>query len=260
MKNITLKQLQERLLTIAASVDQICQKNNIPLYMTVGTMLGAVRHKGFIPWDDDMDFAVPYQYFPLLKKLLRQELPDNLRLISYEDSGSYISPWIKVEDKESIVIDKCLDLPIDQMPGLTIDIFPLVKCCKCSKNNRILNKISLNILILRHLKSRGIFKSLVTKRLNHVFLNTRITICSRIMKLCDQIVEGNYYINPVDPVYKDKYFPIQWFQPQTRFEFENKKFVGVAEYDKYLTEVYHNYMQLPPEDKRRVHVDSVFIK
>lgn len=262
MTPISLKQLQERLLSMATIVDQICQNNNIPLYMTVGTMLGAIRHKGFIPWDDDIDFAIPYQYYPLLKKVLKQDLPSNLRLLSFEDSRSYKSPWIKVEDTESLVIDKCLDLPDDQMPGLTIDIFPLVNCSKCSHNFRRVKRIQHLILLLRFLftKPEGRIRICAVRVIQFLFPHLFQFICSSIMRLCNGLKEGDYYINPVDPVYKNRFFPVKWFSPLTRYKFENASFYGIADYDNYLTEIYHDYMKLPPEDQRRTHLNNVYIK
>ena len=82
------------MLYIATIVDELCEKHGIPLYMISGTMLGAVRHKGFIPWDDDMDFAVPYQYYPELISMLNKELPEGLRCLTYDKSEIYQIPWI----------------------------------------------------------------------------------------------------------------------------------------------------------------------
>ena len=63
MEKIGIKEIQQHLLGIAKEFDRICTKHNIPYFMLYGTMLGAVRHKGFIPWDDDMDFGVPIEYY-----------------------------------------------------------------------------------------------------------------------------------------------------------------------------------------------------
>ena len=94
MKQLDIKGVQQRLLYIATIVDELCEKHGIPLYMISGTMLGAVRHKGFIPWDDDMDFAVPYQYYPELISMLNKELPEGLRCLTYDKSEIYQIPWI----------------------------------------------------------------------------------------------------------------------------------------------------------------------
>ena len=75
MKKMTLDEIHLTLLDIAKEFDRICVKHNIPYYMIGGTMLGAVRHKGFIPWDDDMDFGVPVEYYEELQRILDKELP-----------------------------------------------------------------------------------------------------------------------------------------------------------------------------------------
>ena len=69
-----VEEIHHILLNIAAAFHQICIKHDIPYCMLGGTMLGAVRHKGFIPWDDDMDFAVPREYYEKIIELLEQEL------------------------------------------------------------------------------------------------------------------------------------------------------------------------------------------
>ena len=130
MEKLGINAVQQRLFAIATTVDTICKKHGIPIYMILGTLLGAVRHKGFIPWDDDMDFAVPYQYYPELISILNKELPDGMRCLTYDKSESYQIPWIKIEDTTTKVMDKALNVGEDKMPGLNIDIFPLVSCQK----------------------------------------------------------------------------------------------------------------------------------
>ena len=80
------------------------------------------------------------------------------------------------------------------------------------------------------------------------------------MKLMGGIKTGNYYTIPVDPNYYGRYFPKEWFFPLTKYKFEECEFYGVADYESYLTNIYRDYMQLPPEEKRRVHCDNVYIK
>ena len=80
MKNLSGVELHSVLLEIGKAFHNICGKNNIPYFMLGGTMLGAVRHKGIIPWDDDMDFGVPREYFDKLKKALCEELPSNMEI------------------------------------------------------------------------------------------------------------------------------------------------------------------------------------
>lgn len=264
MEKLEINQVHRRLLDIATVVDGICQKHGIPLFMISGTMLGAIRHNGFIPWDDDMDFAVPYASFHSLIEIFSNELPENLRCLAFGDSETYKSPWIKIEDKTTLVKDHSLDLPEQKMPGLTIDIFPLVSCKK-GECEDIVSRIQKLITI--HKIAYGVAPGSkysvknVSKHIFRFFLPlSQTSINSRIIELMNQIESGGDYIIPVDPNYYNRFFPSEWFSPLTKFPFENVDFYGPAEFDKYLTEVYHDYMILPPEEKRRVHCDNVFLR
>ena len=85
MKLLEIKETQACLLNIAKEFDRICTKHNIPYYMIFGTMIGAIRHKGFIPWDDDMDFGVPIEYYKQLEAILEIELPYPYRCCNYKN-------------------------------------------------------------------------------------------------------------------------------------------------------------------------------
>lgn len=265
MLRLDLIQVQDRLLQIAVTVDEICERHHIPMYMIAGTMLGAIRHKGFIPWDDDMDFAIPYEHYEELKRILNSELPVNLRCVSYDMSDNYKVPWLKVEDISTLNVDLSLDLPKEKMPGLTIDIFPLVRCNK-STCIPIVKKIQRLMSTQRLLFSKPMgkmvkIKSLVKCLFKSFFSYDSTRINDRIISLMNSISPDNYCIIPVDPNYHNRFFPIEWFLPLKKYPFNDAhEFYGVIDYDKYLTSVYRDYMKLPPEEKRRVHCDSVYLK
>lgn len=264
MKKLSLHQVQQRLLDIAVSVDTICHKYDIPFFMTVGTMLGAIRHKGFIPWDDDMDFTVPFQDYERLIKALKSDLPENLRCITFDNSNSYKLPWIKIEDCDTIAFDNSLNIPNECFPGITIDIFPLVSCQK-GKCFILVKKIQLLLTIKRVAYDRSSPNNNIWKSAAKWFVR-KITpfppeiICQKIFHLMNSFKSGEYYINPVDPVYLNRFFPKNWFYPLKKYSFENKEFYGIRDYDSYLTLIYNNYMQLPPEEKRRIHCDNIFLR
>ena len=79
------------------------------------------------------------------------------------------------------------------------------------------------------------------------------------MELMDKMKPGDFCVIPVDPNYYNRYFPSKWFVPQMKYRFEDCEFDGPIDYDGYLTEGYHNYLQLPPEKKRRTHIKRVYL-
>ena len=261
MQQLNIDVVHERLLKIAEAVNYICENNNIPLYMISGTMLGAVRHKGFIPWDDDMDFAVPYNNYRELITVLNKELPKQYHCITYDNSQSYKIPWIKIEDADTLVIDNTLPLSNDEMPGLTIDIFPLVRCNK-EESIFVVRKIQKWIKLKRTIYSlnKNKARNVLKKFIRIAFPLSPNMINDIIMNLTDSIKQGGYYIIPMDPNYSNKFFPIHWFEPLSKYDFENTSFYGAADYDNYLKELYKDYMVLPPEERRRIHCENIFLR
>ena len=264
MEKLETRAIQQRLFAMATTVDSICHKHGIPIYMILGTLLGAVRHKGFIPWDDDMDFAVPYQYYQELISVLNKELPDGMRLLTYDKSESYQVPWIKIEDTATKIMDKALNVGEDKMPGLNIDIFPLVSCQKENSLHTI-RKIQRWIRVkgMVYDKAYGtasMVKNGLKRVMAAVFPVSPKGISDRIMRLTDTIVPGDFYVIPMEPNYRIHYFPRIWFEPLTRYDFEDGSFYGIAQYDSYLKMIYNNYMELPPENKRRTHLFDAYMR
>ena len=263
MKELDLSGIHERLIDMAYMIDKICARHKIPLYMISGTMLGAIRHQGFIPWDDDMDFAVPFEHYFNLIDILNRELPKKYKCLTFNDSKTYLTSWIKIEDTETIFNDRYLDVSFEDMPGLTIDIFPLTSCNKQS-SLRIMKRIHhlmqmVNIIIvLKNIKNKWmvVFKQSIKQFLSFCAK----CMLRKINKLMKEIQPGAHYIIPTDPNYHYKYFPMEWFHPETKYKFIDNDFTGVTNYDCYLTELYKDYMKLPPADKRRVHSRNVFLK
>ena len=119
-----LKIIHEILLKIAESFHQVCENNKIQYYMLGGTMLGAIRHKGFIPWDDDMDFGVMAEDWPKLIEALNKDLPQYYRIRDIKNTKGISNPSIKIEDVRTIIRESDKAGESDVI-GINIDIFPL---------------------------------------------------------------------------------------------------------------------------------------
>lgn len=140
MERIGIEEVHNRVLAIAKEFDRICTFHGIPYYMIGGTMLGAIRHKGFIPWDDDMDFGVPIEHYQELIDILEKELAYPYRCCTYKNHPAVLFNYFKIEDLSTCIDDVAIDLPLHQKLGLNIDIFPLNTCTIGGKAEKTVRK------------------------------------------------------------------------------------------------------------------------
>ncbi len=120
-----LRQMQLRMLDILTEVDTICRRHNIPYWLSSGTLIGAFRHNGYIPWDDDLDIEMRRNDYLRLLPLLREELPDHLALQTMDDDPNYFFFFAKVRDRRSYIEEDNNYDRIWKERGLFIDIFPM---------------------------------------------------------------------------------------------------------------------------------------
>lgn len=262
MEKINLKQSQGLLLEIAKVVDDICDRHNIPFFMVGGTMLGAVRHKGFIPWDDDMDFGVTYDHYFELIEILKKELPERYRCLYYEDDSPVNSFFFKVEDANTLIDDPCIDLPLEKKIGLSIDIFPIVSCAE--ENGVVITEKVQNILKkgkMRVVPQNASWHKKFAKKVLIFFMGgNNLREKRKVKKLLDSIPAGDRYCNVSSPQFWRVIWPKATFDELDQYPFENTFFIGPKDYDAYLSRCYKNYMELPPENKRRAHLLSTYLK
>ena len=138
MRKIDIEECHQILLQIAVAIDEVCTKHSIPYYMIGGTMLGAVRHGGFIPWDDDFDIAIDRRYYePFLEKA-REELPEYLSVSTYSDSNGIFFGFAKIQDSRTLAIEPTYRVDEKDRNGINIDIFPLDSCSEHPKGYSII--------------------------------------------------------------------------------------------------------------------------
>lgn len=120
-----LRRMQMVMLDILSEVDAICRRHDIPYWLSSGTLIGAWRHNGFIPWDDDLDIEMRREDYLRLLPLLREELPDHLALQTMDDDDNYFFFFAKVRDRRSYIEEENNYDRIWKERGLFIDIFPM---------------------------------------------------------------------------------------------------------------------------------------
>lgn len=244
--------LHERVLEIGIIFHNILDRHSIPYYMLGGTMLGAIRHKGFIPWDDDMDFGIPRAYYNDALLALENELPTRYRLLR-STSGQTLYDCTKIEDTATEIEEGSTE----KGRGVFVDIFPLDygngKWGITSRNWWIRSFMALN-------NFKGNWPQCVKLKIVAVFV--RLFPCNFFLSLSHRILSsgGDHIINYGGYWGAKEVVDKEIFGNPQLYDFEGYMFNGVENPDKYLQKLYGNYMELPPEEKRHSHILSFKIK
>ena len=259
MKELTISEIHEVLLNMAKEFDNVCQKHEIPYYMLGGTMLGAIRHKGFIPWDDDMDFGVPREYYKKLYDILNKELPKQYKCCSFENSSYVFYPYYKIEDRTTRLDSAQLGGSIEDKIGVNIDIFPLDACQK--GEDAIKSVIRLNDIygrIYTQSASKSIKKNLIKKIIRLIIPISQKKMYSIIENKIKRIPSGGYWANLFGHWEEKEIVPKGWYGERKYYTFESIKLCGIENYESYLTQLYGDYMKFPPEKNRIPHGDKAY--
>jgi lipopolysaccharide cholinephosphotransferase len=260
MRKLGIEEVHNVLLGIAVEFDKICQRHGIPYYMLGGTMLGAVRHKGFIPWDNDMDFGVPRQYYEKLRVILEKELPQPYRCCTFTNSPYVFYPYYKIEDRSTRLDTAQLKGSIAEKIGINIDIFPLDSCNKDDK--RVKEIIKMNDVygrIFTQSANKGKLKNLLKSGIRLLLPISQQRFYNHIVKRVSEIPSGDCWANLFGHWEEKEIIPIQWYGQGVRYTFEGVDFSGLGEFDLYLKRLYGDYMKLPPEEKRMPHGENAYI-
>lgn len=260
MKNIEIRELQLKLLEIMNDFHNVCEKHGIKYFMIGGTMLGAVRHKGFIPWDDDMDVGIPREDYEKLLKLPKSEWPSNIIIKTVHNSTDLISPYSKIMDKNTTLVEDRLGGIIE---GIYIDIFPLDgagNSWKCAKIRYWSTYWKLGLLYNNqdHGEKKNILRRLVQR-----YARSR-NVTKLYLSLQKSMTKINYDESSIIGNYAGAWGLKEFMRksimenPQL-YKFENLELYGVNDPNSYLTSLYGDYMKLPVLEKRKSHHNFLYI-
>lgn len=251
-----LKVVQNEGLKILVEFDRICKKHNIKYFLESGTLLGAVRHKGFIPWDDDVDIALLRDDYERLIKVLQEDLSDQYFLQMYQTDNKFPFGFARILVKKYGIPSKN-----KFKTGLCLDIFPIDN----AHDNMFIHNI--NIFMIKVIQ--GLSKSRIAIDLSQyksVFWKIVVLVAMTIGKLFPLklliavqkkiAVSNNHkktkykciYSYPFD--YLDRLFPSNVYDETELLDFEGYKFSAYKDWDKVLTIIYGDYMTLPPVEER----------
>jgi lipopolysaccharide cholinephosphotransferase len=254
LKEMSRKEIRSIQLKILKHVKEICKKYNLRYYLGAGSCLGAVRHKGYIPWDDDIDINLPYpDYLKLLEILSGDKYYRPISLYHYKDEFPYF--FARIEDTETIM--KNWEYPFLITSGVTIDMFPIFGLPDRQED------IMLFYDKIRKLNTLLIESHITCDIPNDEELKYRRRLTQQILDMMGEydydVSENIGYI-----LSKNKEKDImrrRIYSQAVEMEFEGQKFSVMSGYDEYLTALYGNYMQMPSDkEQRTTHSFRAFFK
>lgn len=252
--NTITSQQKKCLLELLDAFLEVCNKYNLTYYMAGGSCIGAVRHKGFIPWDDDIDVYMPRNDFEKLLALPDEVWVNNVQLCSIYKTKNYRYDFPKLELKNTTVIER---LYPNYVGGVFLDIFPLDAVPTNEEDRKIqlgkLNKIVSNYVksYIKHDSDCSNIIDLLFTKINRLFAG------KKFIKKWEKLVSKN----PIDGDFVIDYHnywsvgpvPYEYFKGGYEAIFEGRKVMLPAKYHNYLSHRFGDYMQLPPIEKRFAH-------
>ncbi len=253
IRDIQMKELQ-----ILKAIVELCDKHNICYYISCGTLLGAVRHKGFIPWDNDIDIEMPIKDYRRFLRIAKKELSDDYFLKTYNSDKGYNEMWGKV------CANGTTSLPLiwKDWPGIhwgiSLDIFPLIGLY----NNKHLHSLQNKLLqFCRTLLSKEYVVSITPEELNgnrklqllyKLPRCIRTAICTCLSVL---IMKDPRHSKVLSMVAHKIEYPMDTsaYKSSTMVPFEDAVFRAPGDVDHVLTSLYGDYMTPPPESEQKSH-------
>lgn len=245
-----LRACQLRQLEILKEIDRICRKHGIAYWLDGGSLLGAVRHGGFIPWDDDIDIAMSVEDERRFEEVAPRELPPHLFLQSPHTDPSCTEPIVKIRDLKSLYIEPGDLFAPPYIKGVFVDIFPMEDYPDISRKwiKRLTRGISRSNAILHHSHTYSL-RSFA----EFFWFGGKLLLFRGLWKMvCLLAPKGRYSDIPVLNG-RGVSFSKSSIQPLSKVTFEGVEFPAPHDYHAYLTDLYGDYMQLPPLEKRESH-------
>ena len=265
MKRLNADEIKEVLFDILCVFDEYCKKHDLKYWLTYGTLLGAIRHKDFIPWDDDIDVHMPRPDFDRFIECAKKDPIGTRYQVQGLDMGNSGIPFAKVIDTNTKAMPKYNKVDTE----LWIDVFPLDgipedkeklneiystekellkwynrSVARFGTGETLFKKITrIPLLMYCRMKGAKHYGHLLQENAKQYPYNEEIGVCNMMWSDAQER----------EILTKDMIYPLG------RTMFHGKEFLIINEYDKYLRSIYGNYMELPPEEKREFHTLEAYI-
>ena len=259
MDKETLRKVQLVLLEIANEVKRVCEENGIQYFINAGTLLGAVRHSGFIPWDDDFDMGMFREEYDRFCEIAPKKLKSEYSLQTWSTDDRFAIPFAKVRKKNTVYLENKANS--DMINGFYVDVFPYDNAPdnETEKAKMIKRLSHIERVILMKCNYRPWMendKEILTKRIGYF----PYKIASRLYTKQSLINQYMRVVHSVPANSEDVYLQFgtrtgffqkrRFFGEGKRIKFEDTEFMCPIDPDGYLTMAYGDYMTLPPVEKR----------
>ncbi len=243
----------------------LCHKYKLKYFIIGGTLLGAVRHQGFIPWDDDIDVAMPRPDFERFNEIATQELSVPYFLQTHKTDPEYFMHIARLHNIDTTCIEESFK-HLNICFGICIDIYPLdgfintPSYIKYFINKRKTFERCITEWIDGRKCYKKYIKNIIGKTINYLRFNNK---------------DRNYFFNEIDKLYKNIPYDNAYgyvanlhdleihyasiFQKPRKYKFEDLEVYGPQDYHQYLTQLYGKYQELPPLDRRKPHHGHVIL-
>lgn len=264
---LSLKEIQKNSLGCLKFFDKFCREHNLRYSLAYGTLIGAIRHKGFIPWDDDIDvMMLRKDYNRLVESFLSHNNHERYRFINHINCKNYYYSIARLEDRKTKIVYH--DNRDDGTKGCFIDIYPIDNIYDNMRGRLFTNWLAhkrwgwinnCKKYLYKKRKNKYIYNCF-TKKLIFTLADSWMVFLSIKSKfVCD--LWNMFGVIPVKYQYNhDNYYDInnyklerRWFDEYINIAFEDGEFMSIAAYDEFLRAIYGDYLTLPPEEKRIAH-------
>lgn len=264
-KEETLKEVKKAELNILSTVDDFCKKNNIKYSLAYGTLLGAVRHKGFIPWDDDIDIWMTRENYNKFIRAWEQNPVQGYILQNTDLEEDFSQNFTKIRKDNTAFIQTEEEKTTNYHKGIFIDIFPLDRVAKTPSKIAV-QKLYAMLTMLFYRKYAPPTEKGLKKYISEFFLkivpkskyeNARKYFENKYLFLSGD-VDCSWLSNST---YRELsiYYDSDMMDDYTFLQFEGGNFMSVSKWDHALKMKYGDYMQLPPEEDRVWKHHPIFI-
>lgn len=253
MKQVSIEEYKKILLNILIKVDQICRENNIQYFLFAGTLLGAIRHKGFIPWDDDIDISMMREDYDKLARII-QNGTYGLNFIRIEENNDSIYPFGKICDSSTVLVER--NFKSVSGYGAYIDVFPFDYMPDSKEEmTKISKKWFRKYKFLMHSARTSYEKTnspiLNIKRALVFAIATRFETYNLVTEMNEALKKMNdKKTHCVGLAWWKNAWLAEDFLETSEVDFEGHKFMAPKNPDRVLKTHFGDYMKLPPEDQR----------